>query len=285
MTMTTWAGRFLTSNELRWGGLGWSFFIAENAILSENRTYLREVFGDEQYHGLYGFISTVAMGSIGYSYFKLKNLKSATPSLFGSTIPAMNLVAAWGLASVGLVLASQTLPKLQIPVAMVSSKMEDNVTESAIASKTEAPQRTGYSLQVRCPFDFSDKHKEGSSSDIRGLERVSRHPGLWSFGLVSAGNAMVQSNPALRLWWMGPAAVAWLGGMHTDSRFRRGMGGELDPVRDSLTSNIPFLAIMTGKQGDPANTFQQLLAEIKPLNAAVAVMATTVWIASRGRIP
>ena len=30
----------------------------------------------------------------------------------------------------------------------------------------------------------------------------------------------------------GPALVAWLGGSHTDSRFRRGMGGTLHPEYD-----------------------------------------------------
>ena len=39
----------------------------------------------------------------------------------------------------------------------------------------------------------------------------------------------------------GPAVVAWLGGSHTDSRFRRGMGGTLHPeyeVRVGRTKRI-----------------------------------------------
>ncbi|CAJ1946884.1 unnamed protein product [Cylindrotheca closterium] len=32
----------------------------------------------------------------------------------------------------------------------------------------------------------------------------------------------------VRLWWCGPSLVAWLGGAHTDSRFRRCLGGHID---------------------------------------------------------
>ena len=36
----------------------------------------------------------------------------------------------------------------------------------------------------------------------------------------------------------GPAFVAWLGGSHTDSRFRRGMGGKLHPEYDVSSKGI-----------------------------------------------
>eukprot|EP00527_Entomoneis_sp_CCMP2396_P001394 CAMPEP_0198138152 /NCGR_PEP_ID=MMETSP1443-20131203/1572_1 /TAXON_ID=186043 /ORGANISM="Entomoneis sp., Strain CCMP2396" /LENGTH=264 /DNA_ID=CAMNT_0043799807 /DNA_START=40 /DNA_END=834 /DNA_ORIENTATION=+ len=255
--------RLLTSSEVRWGTAGWSFFIAENFFLSENRTFLIDYLGDDNYHLMYGTISTIATASIGYSYYKLKKLQ---PKISPSSIPTGNLVVAWGLVSVGLGLASQALPKMQIPVAIKNSA------------------NGGSKLQVLCPFDFADKHRDSGDGTIRGLERVSRHPGLWSFGLISAGNAMIQSNMALRMWWCGPAAVAWLGGMHTDSRFKRGMGGQLDPIIESQTSNIPFLALLSGKQGSPITSFSNLQAETKPLNALIAVGAATAFILSRGRI-
>ena len=256
-------GKFLTSHEVRWGLGGWTFFICENALLSENRTYLIDYLGDESYHLVYGTMSTIATASIGFSYYKLKKLPAKVIPT-ATTIP--QLAAAWTLSSIGLGLASQALPKMQIPVAIGSSA------------------EGGSKLQVRCPFDFSDKHRDAADGSIRGLERVSRHPGLWSFGLVSAGSAMLQSNPALRLWWCGPAAVAWLGGMHTDSRFRRGMGGYLDPGIESQTSNVPFLALLSGKQGSPIESFSKLQQETKPLNALIAVGAATIWVLSRGRI-
>ena len=241
--------------------------------------------GDENYHLVYGFMSTLAMTTVGYSYYKLKHLQSSQLApLFTSRIPVGNVLIAWGLTSVGLVLASQAMPKMQIPVAVVSSRMED----APRPSSSEGDGTGGYRLQVRCPFDFSDKHNKSlndGGDQVRGLERVSRHTGLWSFGLISAGNAMLQSNVALRIWWLGPAAVAWIGGMHTDSRFRRGMGGTLDPMAESQTSNIPFWAMISGKQGSPTDSFGNLALETKPLNACIAVAVATTWILSRGRIP
>ena len=57
----------------RWAVGGWTFFIAENFLLSENRTWLIDEIGDDNYHLVYGFFSTVACSSIGYGYFKLRS--------------------------------------------------------------------------------------------------------------------------------------------------------------------------------------------------------------------
>jgi uncharacterized membrane protein len=171
------------------------------------------------------------------------------------------MVASWTATTIGFIVASQALPKMQIPVGVQEGK-----------------------LQVKCPFDFAaDKNGSGDET-VRGLERMSRHPGLWSLGLVGIGNALLQPSLPLRLWWMGPAAIAWLGGMHTDSRFRRGMGGTLDPSYESQTSNLPFVAMLSGKQGSVSQAFSDLaLVEIKPLNALMAAGLSTVWVLSRGK--
>jgi len=41
---------------------GWTFFIAENLILSENREYLVGELGERSYKNLYGALSTIACG-------------------------------------------------------------------------------------------------------------------------------------------------------------------------------------------------------------------------------
>ena len=115
----------------------------------------------------------------------------------------------------------------------------------------------------------------------RGVERISRHPGLWSFGLVGLGQAMIMPTVPLQVWWVGPAAVALLGGAHTDSRFRRGMGGSLPPEYECQTSNVPFLATLSGKQGGAA--WSTLATELKPLNAGVAILASSLWILRKVR--
>lgn len=40
----------LKSKDMQWAAGGWIFFVAENAILSENRTYLIQELGDDNYH-------------------------------------------------------------------------------------------------------------------------------------------------------------------------------------------------------------------------------------------
>ena len=54
---------------MKWAVGGWTFFIAENVLISENRDYLRSALrgadgsaedGDFRYHALYGPISTAA---------------------------------------------------------------------------------------------------------------------------------------------------------------------------------------------------------------------------------
>jgi uncharacterized membrane protein len=244
-----------TSNpSLRWAAGGWAFFIAENAILSENRTWLIEELGDDRYHLCYGTLSTIATGSIGYAFHLIRKQQNATLRLAPSPAAA---VGAWAFLSMGLAMASQVAPKLQIPVGW-----------------------SNQSFQVRCPFDFTDK-KNPNDSSLHGLERISRHPGLWSFGFIGLGQSLLATSVPLRVWWMGPAAVAWLGGSHTDSRFRRGMGGTLEPGYASQTSNVPFMAMLTGKQG--SGSWSALLNETKPLNAALAVGMSSLWVLRRVR--
>lgn len=257
------AKSFFTSSEMKWAVGGWTFFVAENALLSENRTWLIQELGDGNYHAIYGTLSTAATASIAYSYYKLKKGAVSPPSTSPAALPIKSLVASWTTLTVGLIMASQALPKMQIPV---SSKFE-----------------------VRCPFDFSDrKHGDDgddtSNASPRGLERITRHPGLWSLAFVGMGNACLQSSLPLKAWWMGPTMVAWLGGSHTDSRFRRNMGGHLNPSYDSQTSNLPFGATLTGKQGSPTQAMSDLVNEIKPLNAGVAALVATAFVASRGRV-
>jgi uncharacterized membrane protein len=266
---------FRKSPLIRWAVGGWTFFILENVVLSENRTFLIDRLGgtnEERYHAVYGTCSTIASVSIGYAYWKIRAAKSMPSTLMiwkkSLPPPIFNLAMSWTLLSVGLVMASQVAPKMQIPVSIANQN-----------SNTSVPS---ISLQVRCPFDFSDRHgNQYFDPSVRGLERITRHPGLWSFGLIGLGQSFLASNVPLRIWWMGPCAVAWLGGWHTDSRFRRGMGGTLPPSYDCQTSNVPFVAMLTGKQG--SNCWGQLINEIKPINAAIGITMSMLWILRRAR--
>lgn len=255
---------------VRWAVGGWTLFVVENGVLSENRTWLIDSMGDDNYHAFYGTFSTIATVSIGYAYYKItRKMPPIPPQLrrwkAKASPPIIAGIGSWMCMSVGLVMASQVAPTFQVPVSF-----------------SEGPAgNVKMNLQVRCPFDFNDKRLESNDPyGARGLERISRHPGLWSFGLMGMSQSLLAPTIPLQIWWLGPALVAWLGGSHTDSRFRRGMGGTLHPEYDCQTSNIPFLAMITGKQN---GCWEGLGKELKPLNAALAVLASSAWILRRIR--
>jgi uncharacterized membrane protein len=277
----------LSSSQLRWAAGGWIFFIAENVILSENRTFLIETFGDAEYHGLYGTFSTAACASIAYAYFyRLTPIAAVTAAATSRSLPiVVSTIASWMLLSSGMIMASQSIPTLQNPLEFRSSAPPSasavNVPANNTRNNNDTPS-SSWQLRVRCPFDFVDSSSRMSttSEEPRGLDRISRHPGLWSFGLIGLGHAMLLPPMAYaqRLWWCGPAAVAWMGGNHTDSRYRRGMGGTLSPEQDAVTSNVPFWAMISGQQGSHA--WYSLTEEIKPTNALLATGVATWWVVS-----
>lgn len=252
--------------------------------MSENRTYLISHFGDNGYHIAYGTLSTAAMGSVFYGYFR--KVKNAEPLLWSLNCPAPlgAKVLSFVCLSVGLGMASQIPPKLQIPVHFAGN---DNNNIGDINDKSQSPaapiptdsQEKGW--KIRCPFDFTDK--KDTNSPIQGLEQISRHPGLWSFGLLGLGNALLVPSLPQRAFLAMPALVALIGGAHTDSRFRRGMGGTLSEEYDRVTSNIPFLAMLSGAQGNVLDVARDFLGEVKPLNAMIAVGVSGIWVLTKGR--
>ena len=103
--------------------------------------------------------------------------------------------------------------------------------------------------------------------------------GLWSMGLVGFGHSFLVPNLPKKAWLCMPLLVAMIGGGHTDSRHRRGMGGELTSERDKLTSNIPFAAIL--QNGD----WRELANETKLWNAVISTGVAGVWVWQMGRVP
>jgi uncharacterized membrane protein len=284
--MATIATKSLISSPIKWAIGGWTFFIAENFILSENRTYLISNFGDDAYHAAYGTLSTAAMSSVFYGYFR--KVKNAEPLLWSAHSPAPlgAKIASFVCLSIGLGMASQMPPKIQIPLHYYNnniSEKSNEITNQTLAAankpSVEEVEQTGW--KVRCPFDFTDN--KDTTSPVHGLERITRHPGLWSFGLLGLGNALLVPSIPQRLWLAMPLMVATIGGAHTDARFRRGMGGTLLPEYDEATSNIPFLAMLSGAQGNVLNVLHDFYEEVKPLNAMIAVGMSGLWVLRRGR--
>jgi hypothetical protein len=234
------------------------------------------------------------MSSVFYGYFR--KVKDAPPLLFkGPAAPVGAKVMSFVCLSLGFGFLSQIPPKLQFPVHFVTGNngnkngLDENSTiaTSAAASPVQSFDNDGGGVgggwKVRCPFDFTDS-KHDTNSPVHGLERITRHPGLWSFGLIGLGNAFLVPSLPQRVFFAMPSMVALIGGAHTDSRFRRGMGGNLSPEYDSVTSNVPFVALLSGAQGNLLELMNDFSSEVKPLNAAIAASIAAVWVVSKGRV-
>ena len=324
---------------IKWAIGSWSFFIAENVILSENRTYIiNDVLNgnDDYYHYIYGLCSTTAVGSIIYAYIrkiqpfgsnvKYKDLLlwdaaalNAASRTASSLVPLHSRLLSFVTLSVGLGFISQTMPKFQIPLEYTgagfgfgggdtNSKSSSNSnsqldgygvggvnasgnTASNVETQNSNSAKTS-KWKVRCPFDFTDsKSKQNNHNgpitinDIHGMDRITRHPGLWSFGLIGLGSSFLSPCIPTRIYLTMPLVMALIGGYHNDSRFRRNIGGSLSKDMDEITSNVPFWALLSGKQGDDR---VKLLSEfcreeVKGLNLVLSMGVAAMFVARKGR--
>jgi hypothetical protein len=64
------SSKVFSSKAVRWITFGWSAFIVENVVLSHNREWIIETYGDNNYHNIYNTLSTAACSSIAWGYFK-----------------------------------------------------------------------------------------------------------------------------------------------------------------------------------------------------------------------
>ena len=76
-----------------------------------------------------------------------------------------------------------------------------------------------------------------------------------------------------------------MGGSHSDSRHRRGLGGTLDKEYDEVTSNVPFYALLSGRQGgNVVEVFEEFWGnEVKHSNAMLAAGISALWVLTKGR--
>lgn len=239
---------------------GWVGFIAENLILSHNRQWIIDNYGDDNYHIAYNILSTTACSSIAYGY--LKHGKAGGPSL-PRRGPLVHLLA-FTVQTVGLIGLSQLAPAFQIPVAFAPGGQQSERIDAP--RQTPSPSSGERKLYVRCPIDFRHKRSDGDESSAYGVERVTRHPALWFLGMSCLGTAMTTLYPTSAAMFSFPIVFSFIGGAHQDYRFRRGNGGQLSPEQEESTSNIPFVALIRGKQ-----SFQDLWKEFKWTNAAMAL--------------
>mmetsp|Transcript_25225 Transcript_25225/g.25440 ORF Transcript_25225/g.25440 Transcript_25225/m.25440 type:complete len:276 (-) Transcript_25225:7-834(-) len=255
--------------------VGWLSFMTENLILSHNRNEIIAHFGSDSYHFAYSALSTISCGAIVYSYFRYcrRHLNILSPNII------LSHPSAFLFQVIGFVGVSQLVPKLQNPF-MIPGVNDNNSTlqidgnEDSDPDYDSLPKIMGVTL--RCPIDFRASRQQ--QEDVSGMDRVTRHPALWSLAAVCLGTAVATPFAAEAVTFCFPTVWALMGGAHTDYRHRRGSGGTLTPHRESITSHVPFVALLQGRQD-----WYKLYNEMKWTNASLGISLATILALKRLR--
>lgn len=262
--MSSLGQKLWQSRGVRWISLGWSGFIVENLVFSHNREEIIRLIGDDNYHRAYNTLSTIACSSILYGYIRHGRRHGPPITRFlGKGGIALGFV----LQSLGFVGLSQLAPRFQIPVAFGGSMESCNNNSSSAARTSEDSEKK--SITIRCPMDF--RPRDVPADGIYGTLRVSRHAAFWSFASACLGQAAATVFLPEVVMFSFPTIFAIIGTTHQDYRFRRGWGGTLTPEQESKTSNIPFVALLQGRQ-----SWSALMDEMKWTNAGMAVTAAAL---------
>ncbi|KAI9350703.1 hypothetical protein BDR26DRAFT_851363 [Obelidium mucronatum] len=257
----------LSHRGTKWITLGWTAFIAENLVLSENREALVSAFGEDNFIRTYAGLSSIACGSIAYGYLVHGHRKGPLVHSFSSTRGGRGLIL--GLQALGLIGLSQSLPKLQIPIGLTSTATTAAIipaSESGLSSSPPPPAATP-KFKILCPIDIA--HAKSSNPNELGLNRVTRHPQLFSLGFLALGTALASPFLTCRILCGFPILFALIGGAHQDRRFER--SGKYTREYLDQTSLIPFVALVTGKQ-----EWEVLNKEMKWVNSGVGVVSALV---------
>jgi len=82
---------------------------------------------------------------------------------------------------------------------------------------------------------------------VKGMLRITRHPFLWGVAIWGAGHLLVNGERASLVLFGAMTALALLGTTSIDAKRRRKLGGKWDAFAQQ-TSNVPFAAILAGRQ-------------------------------------
>lgn len=97
------------------------------------------------------------------------------------------------------------------------------------------------------PGTFRQEAVASGPSPVQGVLRITRHPFLWGMALASAGHILATPTPR-NLLLFGALLVTGLAGTASIDRKRRRTIGHDWSVFADQTSNVPFAAILAGRQ-------------------------------------
>ena len=216
---------------------GMGGFILENLVLSENRDFLIEKFGESAYHNGYSVLSTLALGTTGLGVYRGHRAIAQGPGNIRVSFPIRTMGLFFQiLGAAGIV---QFLPGVQPPI-----QIQDKPKYDTSSQQSEHPSTPRFA--ARCPIDF--KPRDVPADGIYGLQRITRHPMNYSLAFFFLGMGIKSPAQSPRLFALLFLAWAMIGSAHQDKRYRRGSGGSLTPEKERITSNFPFLALIQGHQ-------------------------------------
>lgn len=102
-------------------------------------------------------------------------------------------------------------------------------------------------IGVTTPNPTSVKQEAFAAKPATGMLRVTRHPFLWGVALWALGHLLVNGDGPGLVLFGGMAILAAGGTWSIDAKRRRAMGDAWTPFA-AQTSNIPFAAILAGRQ-------------------------------------
>lgn len=111
-------------------------------------------------------------------------------------------------------------------------------------------------------------------SIVRGVLRITRHPFLWGVSLFAAGHMLASPTSASWGFFGTLLVLASTGTISIDAKRSRALGADWKPFA-AATSNVPFLAIVQGRQS-------LALAEIGWARVLVSVSAFALLLAVHG---
>jgi uncharacterized membrane protein len=104
---------------------------------------------------------------------------------------------------------------------------------------------------------------------VKGMLRITRHPFLWGMALWAGGHLLVNSDPASLVMFGGFVVLSLMGTRSIDAKRARALGDKWAGFA-AQTSNIPFAAVLAGRQ-------RLALGEI---GWRVPAIAAAIWAAA-----
>jgi uncharacterized membrane protein len=137
----------------------------------------------------------------------------------------------------------------------------------------------GIGLATPSPTRVGMERKLAQGTEIvRGIVRITRHPFLWGVGLWAFVHLIVNGDLASVILFGSLLLLALGGTVSIDAKRRRSFGDQWSQFIQA-TSNVPFAAIVTGR-----NQLRPALREIGILRPVIATAAYALFFVFHGRL-